>query len=95
MHPLLEDPWFAARLDAALAPFRDRFTERQQAALRQKIASIFSTHPAARRVLLRERPGLVATLGAPPFAAPAGDTPPSLHEMRCAAGTRSTPRQRK
>src|SRR5262249_42080238 len=75
MHPLLSDPWFAAMLDAALARHRGRFTARQQAAFRQQIAWSFSTHPAARRILLRERPALAALLGSPPFAE-LGDEPP-------------------
>ncbi len=75
MHPLLSDPWFVARLDAALAPHRHRLTTRQEAALRQKIAWTFSTHPAARRVLLRERPSLGAKIGAPPLSEAERDTP--------------------
>jgi hypothetical protein len=92
MHPLLSDPWFAARLDAALAPYRHRFTHRQQAAFRQQMAWTFSTHPAARRILLRERPALAAILDAPPFTELGDDTPHPVREALCAAGAGRTRR---
>ncbi len=90
MHPLLTDPWFAARLDAALAPHQERLTDRQRAALRQKIAWVFCTHPTTRRILLRERPSLAAAIGSSPIDKVVVDRLPLRAELLRATGTGDT-----
>lgn len=56
MHPLRKDPWFAAQLEEALAQHRGALTPRQIEAFCEKMAWTFENHPAAQRILQRDRP---------------------------------------
>ncbi len=56
MHPLLEDPWVAAQIDAALDKHRHALTPRQIQAFREKMAWTFANHPLAKRILEQARP---------------------------------------
>jgi hypothetical protein len=59
MHPYLSDPWIAEQIDAAIAPYRGKWTERQIEAFREKMAWTLASHPTARRLLAREhRPNI-------------------------------------
>jgi hypothetical protein len=55
MHPLLRDPRVAAKIEAAIAPYRDRLTPEQIEIFRQKMAWTLATHPAAARLLRAEQ----------------------------------------
>lgn len=55
MHPLLEDPWVAAQIDAAVDKHRHALTERQIQAFRERMACTFANNPFAMRVLEQAR----------------------------------------
>lgn len=54
MHRLLSDPWVAAQIDAAVAPYRGKWTERQIEIFREKAAHMLAEHPDASRLVDRE-----------------------------------------
>lgn len=62
MNKLLEDPWFAAQIETAIAPYRRRWTPSQVAAFRKAIAFTCTTHPNARAALLHDRPEIAPLL---------------------------------
>jgi hypothetical protein len=59
MHPLLKDPWVAAQIDAATAPYRRLWTEDELQAFREQMAETLASHPEAARLLRLAHPGLV------------------------------------
>lgn len=59
MHPLLKDPWVAAQIDAATAPYRRLWTEDELQAFREQMAETLATHPEAARLLRLAHPGIV------------------------------------
>ena len=59
MHPLLKDPWVAAQIDAATAPYRRLWTEDQLRAFREQMAETLASHPKAARLLRLAHPGIV------------------------------------
>lgn len=59
MNLLLQDPWFIATVDRALAKHRGCLTRRQVKAFRRAMAATFERHPTARAILATERPDLV------------------------------------
>jgi hypothetical protein len=63
MHPLLTDPWVAARIDAAVAPFRGRISDRDLAFLRAQLAETLASDARAARTLARARPRVVDESG--------------------------------
>ncbi|MBK8253259.1 MAG: hypothetical protein IPK82_11410 [Polyangiaceae bacterium] len=63
MHPLLKDPWFAAQIDAVIEKQKQGLTPEQIEVFREKIAWTFANHPAAQRILERERAAHVDTSG--------------------------------
>lgn len=62
MSLLLQDPWFAATLERALAKHRRHLTPRQIRVFREKLALTFERHPRARAILAAARPELVRRL---------------------------------
>lgn len=74
MHPLLQDPRVAAKIEAAIAPYRDRLTPEQVEIFRQKMAWTLATHPAAARLLRAEQQQGVDASGEQTIGAP-GATP--------------------
>lgn len=64
MSLLLEDPWFAATLDRALAEHSVHLTDRQIRSFREKLAFVFETNPWARAVLAAARPELARRVAA-------------------------------
>lgn len=77
MNPLLADPWIAAQIDEAVAPYRGRLPEAELAWMRDQLAEVLASDEAAARVLRRAHPrpvdasGVVASAGAGEAAVPA------------------------
>jgi len=63
VHPLLADPWIAAQVDAAVAPYRGRLPEEELAWMRDQLAENLATDERAARLLRRARPPVVLESG--------------------------------
>jgi hypothetical protein len=63
MHPLLADPWVAARIDAALAPLQGRISDSDLAFIREQLAETLASDERAARTLARARPRVVDESG--------------------------------
>ncbi len=55
MHPLLTDPWIAARVEAAVAPYVGTVSEERLAWMREQLAETLASDPAAKRALREAR----------------------------------------
>jgi len=64
MHPLLADPWIAAQIDAAVAPYVGRLPENEVAWMREQLADTLATDERAVRLARRVRPAQVEQSGA-------------------------------
>jgi hypothetical protein len=87
MHPLLADPWVAAQIDAAIAPYRQLWPPEAITAFREEMASTLALHPMASRLLREAMPGEVKDSSGE--VGLAGKTPaeaPGPNEQRPAAG---------
>lgn len=56
MHPLLEDPWIAARIEAAVAPYAGRLSAEELAFMKEQMAESLEGHEKAAKLLRRARP---------------------------------------
>jgi hypothetical protein len=56
MNPLLDDPWIKARIDAAVAPYRNIVSPDDLAFLRDELAEVLVRDERAARALRRARP---------------------------------------
>ena len=56
MHPLLDDPWVRARIDAALAPYHNLVSADDLAFMRDELAEVLVSDELAARALRRARP---------------------------------------
>jgi hypothetical protein len=56
MHPLLEDPWIAAQIEAAVAPYEGSLSAEELAWMRDQIAETLATDEKAALLLRRARP---------------------------------------
>jgi hypothetical protein len=63
MHPLLADPWVAARIDAAVSPYRALLSKDDLAFLREELAERLSSDERAALELRRARPRHVEQSG--------------------------------
>lgn len=63
MHPLLEDPWVAAEVEAAVAPFVGRLSEAEVAWMRDELAETLASDEKALRLARRARPPAVEQSG--------------------------------
>jgi hypothetical protein len=63
MHPLLADPWVAARIDAAVAPYRGLLPIEDLDFLRDELAERLVSDEHAARVLRRAAPRHVEQSG--------------------------------
>ncbi|MDI1444409.1 hypothetical protein [Polyangium sp. 6x1] len=63
MHPLLANPWVAARIDAAVAPYRGLLPSEDLDFLRDELAEGLATDEHAARVLRRAAPRHVEESG--------------------------------
>jgi hypothetical protein len=62
-HPLLSDPWVAAKIDAAIERHGQRWTKEQVEAFREQMAETLSSHPRALRLLEVARPSAIDQSG--------------------------------
>jgi len=62
-HPLLSDPWVAAKIDQVVAKYGKRWTPRQIEAFREQAAWTLATNPDVARVLEVAHPGVVDKSG--------------------------------
>jgi len=63
MHPLLEDPWVAARIEVAVAPYVGRLTPREVAWMREQLAETLASDEHAALLARRARPVTVEESG--------------------------------
>jgi hypothetical protein len=56
MHPLLEDPWIAAQVDAAVAPYEGRLSAEEVAWMRDQLAETLASDEKAALLARRARP---------------------------------------
>lgn len=56
MHPLLRDPWVAARVEAAIAPYIGRLAESDLAWMRDQMAEVVASEPSVVKLVRRARP---------------------------------------
>jgi len=82
MHPLLADPWVAARIDAAVAPYRGLLPDADLVFLREELAERLATDEHAARLFRRAAPRHVEQSG----EAFVGEDVPNAPEVRRAAG---------
>lgn len=62
-HPLLTDPWVAAKIDKAVARHGKNWSKEQVEAFREQMAWTLATHPKAARLLELAQPGIIARTG--------------------------------
>jgi len=63
MHRLLADPWVAAQIDDAVAPYRRVWTEEEITIFREQMAETLATNPTAIAALRDAHPGIVDESG--------------------------------
>ena len=63
MHPLLDDPWVAAQIDAAVAPYVGRLPAREVAWMREQLAETLASNDKAGNLLRRAKPAVVEQSG--------------------------------
>lgn len=63
MHPLLADPWIAAQIEAAVAPYVGRLSAREVAFMREQLAETLASDERAARLVRRARPVVVEESG--------------------------------
>lgn len=56
VHPLLADPWIAAQIDAAVAPYVNRLPPDEVAWMREQLAETLAEDDAAAELLQRAKP---------------------------------------
>lgn len=56
MHPLLDDPWVKARIDAAVAPYQKLLSPEDLDFMRSELAELLVRDERAARALRRARP---------------------------------------
>lgn len=56
MHPLLEDPWIAAQVEAAVAPYVGRLSAEEVSWMRDQLAETLATDENAALLIRRARP---------------------------------------
>lgn len=90
MHPLLADPWIAAKIEAAVAPYAGRLPPEELAWMRDQLAETLSSDERAAKLLRRVRPPELLESGEvsriDPAAATMGDpqTPPARKPPKAA-----------
>lgn len=83
MHSLLADPWVAAQIDAAIAPYRELWPPEAVTAFREEMAATLALHPMASRLFHEAAPAEI--LGDSGEVSVTGGTPAAL----AASGERS------
>lgn len=62
-HPLLQDPWVAAKIDKAVAKYGKRWTPAQIEAFREQMAWTLATHPQVSKILEVAHPSVIDSSG--------------------------------
>ncbi len=76
-HPLLSDPWVAAKIDKAVLKYGQRWTPEQIEAFREQMAWTLATHPNASKLLELAHPAVIGHSGE---RALGGDAQPAAPE---------------
>ena len=63
MHPLLDDPWVSAQIDAAVAPYVGRLSAGEVAWMREQLAETLAEGGKAEALLRRAQPAVVEQSG--------------------------------
>jgi hypothetical protein len=63
VHPLLADPWIAAQIDAAMAPYAGRLPSEEVAWMREQLAETLAESDTAAELLQRAKPAVVEQSG--------------------------------
>jgi hypothetical protein len=63
VHPLLADPWVAAQVEAAVAPYLGRLPAGEVAWMRDQLAETLATDEKAARLLRRAKPPVIDQSG--------------------------------
>jgi hypothetical protein len=63
VHPLLSDPWIAARVEDAVAPYVGKISAGEIAWMREQLAETLSSDPTAVELLRRAKPVVVEESG--------------------------------
>jgi hypothetical protein len=63
VHRLLDDPWVAARIDEAVAPYVGRLSAVEIDWMRDQLAETLASDPAAAKLLQRARPSVIDESG--------------------------------
>jgi hypothetical protein len=63
VHHLLADPWIAAKVEAAVAPYAGRLSEEDIAWMRDQLAATLASNERASRLLGRARPPILLESG--------------------------------
>lgn len=66
MDRLLSDPWIAAQIDAAVAPYVGSVSPDEIAWMRERLAEVLATDPGAAELLAAARPRVVDESGEVP-----------------------------
>jgi hypothetical protein len=84
MNPLLADPWIAAQIDQAVAPYRGRLPASEVAWMREQLAEVLASDESAARVLRRAHPHPVDESGVVACASSPGEVaaPPEHRSAR-------------
>lgn len=69
-HPLLSDPWIAAKIDAAVRKHGKRWSRAQVEHFREQMAWTLATHPKVAPLLEVARPGVIDQTGARELGGP-------------------------
>ena len=56
MHPLLDDPWISAQVEAAVAPYVGRLSDAELSWMRDQLAETLASDEKAALLLRRARP---------------------------------------
>ena len=84
-HPLLSDPWVAAKIDKAVHKYGQRWTPEQIEAFREQMAWTLATHPNASKLLELAHPAVIGFSGERVLG---GDAQPAAPEAPAAPAGR-------
>jgi hypothetical protein len=96
MHPLLSDPWIAAQIDKAVAPYVGRLSAGEIAWMREQLAETLAGDEHAARLAHRARPVRVERSGEVRRGGPAyGDEGASLPTLPLVAPPGARPQAKR
>lgn len=74
-HPLLSDPWVAAKIDAAVQKHGKRWNAEQIEAFREQMAWTLATHPEVSKLMEIAHPSVIGVSGERPVGGEAAPAP--------------------